>query len=140
MHHSNGLVEIKHSSRLDGNEVFVLAQQCPQVYYTCLPDNKSLEWWTAIKTTTRSHYNIDMSEFIEDTNNMKSFYVDQSEEISQPCCVLSNLTFDDPSILAKVSYYKEIDQHEMLQLETNWGEEVERALICSTTFKISIHN
>jgi hypothetical protein len=43
MHRSNGLVEIKHTSRLYGNEDFVLAQQCQQVYYTCPPDNKSSE-------------------------------------------------------------------------------------------------
>jgi hypothetical protein len=72
MHRSNGLVEIKHTSRLYGNEDFVLAQQCQQVYYTCSPDNKYSEWWKVIKTTTRSR---DMCEFIEDDNNMKSFDV-----------------------------------------------------------------
>jgi hypothetical protein len=30
-----------------------------------------------------------MSEFIEDDNNMKSFDVAQSDDISQPCRVLS---------------------------------------------------
>jgi hypothetical protein len=89
MHRSNGLVEIKHTSRLYGNEDFVLAQQCQQVSNTCPPDNKSSEWWTIIKTTTRSRYNVDMSEFIEDDNNMKSFDVAQSDDISQPCRVLS---------------------------------------------------
>lgn len=49
MHRSNGLVEIKHTSRLHGNEDFVLAQQCQQVYYTYPPDNKSFEWWMVIK-------------------------------------------------------------------------------------------
>jgi hypothetical protein len=44
VHRSNGLVEIKHTSRLLGNEDFVLAQQCQQVYYTYPPDNKSFEW------------------------------------------------------------------------------------------------
>jgi len=73
MHRSNGLIEIKHTSRLYGNEDFVLAQQCQQVYYTCPPDNKSSEWWAVIKTTARSRYNIDMDEFIEDDNNMRSF-------------------------------------------------------------------
>jgi hypothetical protein len=72
MHRSNGLVEIKHTSQLYGNEDFVLAQQCQQVYYTCSPDNKYSEWWMVIKTTTRSR---DMCEFIEDDNNMKSFDV-----------------------------------------------------------------
>jgi hypothetical protein len=43
MHRSNGLVEIKHTSRLYRNEHFVLAQQCQQVYYTCPPDKKSSE-------------------------------------------------------------------------------------------------
>jgi hypothetical protein len=64
------------------NEDFVLVQQYQQVYYTCPPNNKSYEWWTVIKTIARSRYNIDMSEFIEDDNNMKSFDVAQSDEIS----------------------------------------------------------
>ena len=88
MHRSNGLVEIKHTSRLHGNEDFVLAQQCQQVYYTYPLGNKSSEWWTVIKTTARSRYNVDMGEFIEDANNVRSFDVDQSDEISQPCRVL----------------------------------------------------
>jgi hypothetical protein len=48
VHRSNGLVEIKHTSRLHGNEDFMLAQQCQQVYYTYPPDNKSSEWWTVL--------------------------------------------------------------------------------------------
>jgi len=47
VHRSNGLVEIKHTSRLHGNEDFVLAQQCQQVYYTYPPGNKSSEWCVA---------------------------------------------------------------------------------------------
>jgi hypothetical protein len=64
------------------NEDFVLVQQYQQVYYTCPPNNKSYEWWIVIKTIARSRYNIDMSEFIEDDNNMKSFDIAQSDEIS----------------------------------------------------------
>jgi hypothetical protein len=74
MHCSNGLVEIKYTSQLYVNEYFLLAQQCQQVYYTYSLDKKSSEWWIVIKTTTKSRYNVDMSEFIED-NNMKSFDV-----------------------------------------------------------------
>jgi hypothetical protein len=123
VHRSNGLVEIKHTSRLHGNEDFVLAQQCQQVYYTYPPDNKSSEWWTVIKTTARSRYNVDMGEFIEDENNVRSFDVDQSDEISQPCRVLPTQTLDDPNILVESSYYEEISQHELLQLDVNWGKE-----------------
>jgi hypothetical protein len=101
----------------------VLAQQCQQVYYTYPPDNKSSEWWTVIKTTARSRYNVDMSEFIEDENNVRSFDVDQSDEISQPCRVLPTQTLDDPNILVESSYYEEISQHELLQLDVNWGKE-----------------
>ena len=119
VHRSNGLVEIKHTSRLLGNEDFVLAQQCQQVYYTYPPDNKSLEWWTVIKTTARSRYNIDIGEFIEDANNVRSFDVDQSDEIFQPCRVLTTQTLDDLNILVESSYYEEIIQHELLQLDAN---------------------
>jgi hypothetical protein len=62
-----------------------------------------------------------MGEFIEDANNVRSFDVDQSDEISQPCRVLPTQTFDDPNILVKSSYYEEIGQHELIQLDMNWG-------------------
>uniref|UniRef100_A0A2K2BS20 Uncharacterized protein n=1 Tax=Populus trichocarpa TaxID=3694 RepID=A0A2K2BS20_POPTR len=94
---------------------------CDKVYYTYPPGNKSSEWWTVIKTTARSRYNVDMGEFIEDANNVRSFDVDQSDEISQPCRVLPTQTLDDPNILVESSYYEEIGQHEMLQLDINWG-------------------
>jgi hypothetical protein len=119
VHHSNGLIEIKNTSRLHGNEDFVLAQQCQQVYYTYPPDNKSLEWWTVIKTTARSRYNVYIGEFIEDANNVRSFDVDQSDEIFQPCRVLTTQKLDDLNILVESSYYEEISQHELLQLDAN---------------------
>ena len=62
-----------------------------------------------------------MGEFIEDANNVRSFDVDQSDEISQPCRVLSTQTLDDPNILVESSYYEEIGQHQLLQLDINWG-------------------
>jgi hypothetical protein len=74
-----------------------------------------------IKTTARSRYNVDMGEFIEDANNVRSFDVDQSDEISQPCRVLPTPTLDDPNILVESSYYEEIRQHELIQLDMNWG-------------------
>jgi hypothetical protein len=67
-----------------------------------------------------------MSEFIEDANNMRSFDVDQSDEISQPCRVLPTQTLDDPNILIESSYYEEISQHGLLQLNANLGKEDER--------------
>ena len=62
-----------------------------------------------------------MGEFIEDANNVRSFDVDQSDEISQPCRVLPTPTLDDPNILVESSYYEEIGQHELIQLDMNWG-------------------
>jgi len=64
-----------------------------------------------------------MGEFIEDANNVRSFDVDQSDEISQPCRVFPTQTLDDPNILVESSYYEEIGQHELLQLDINWGNE-----------------
>jgi hypothetical protein len=64
-----------------------------------------------------------MGEFIKDENNVRSFDVDQSDEISQPCRVLPTQTLDDPNILVESSYYEEISQHELLQLDVNWGKE-----------------
>jgi hypothetical protein len=66
-----------------------------------------------------------MGEFIKDANNVRSFDVDQSDEISQPCRVLPTQTLNDPNILVESSYYEEIGQHELLQLDINWGNEDE---------------
>ena len=71
-------------------------------------------------------YNVDMGEFIKDANNVRLFDVDQLDEISQPCRVLPTQTLDDPNILVESSYYEEISQHELLQLDVNWGKEDER--------------
>ena len=90
------------------------------------PDNKSSEWWAVIKTTARSCYNVDMGEFIEDDNNMRSFDVAQSDEISQPCHVLPTQTLDDPNMVVEASYYTEINHCDFLQLHAN-SVEVERA-------------
>jgi hypothetical protein len=50
---------------------------------------------------------------------VRSFDVDQSDEISQPCRVLPTPTLDDPNILVESSYYEEIGQHELIQLDMN---------------------
>jgi hypothetical protein len=50
---------------------------------------------------------------------VRSFDVDQSDEISQPCRVLPTQTLDDPNILVESSYYEEIGQHKLLQLDIN---------------------
>ena len=52
---------------------------------------------------------------------MRSFDVDQSDEISHPCRVLPTQTLDDLNILVESSYYEEIKQHELIQLDMNWG-------------------
>jgi len=119
VHRSNGLVEIKHTSRLLGNEDFVLAQQCQQVYYTYPPDNKSSEWWMIIKTTARSRYNVDMGEFIEDANNVRSLTL-----INRMRFLNHVVSFLLEHLMIQIyfiesSYYEEIGQHELLQLDAN---------------------
>lgn len=37
MHSHHGLVEVNHKSWLASNELFVLAEQAQQVYYSCYP-------------------------------------------------------------------------------------------------------
>ncbi|XP_029128809.1 uncharacterized protein LOC109806321 [Cajanus cajan] len=47
-----GLVDIKHKSKLQSDEPFVLAEQAQQVYYTRYPQSggrSSDEWWAACK-------------------------------------------------------------------------------------------
>jgi hypothetical protein len=67
-----------------------------------------------------------MGEFIEDDNNMRSFDVAQSNEISQPCRVLPTQTLNDPNMVVEASYYTEINHCELLQLQAN-SVEVEKA-------------
>ena len=55
-----------------------------------------------------------MGEFIKDDNNIRSFDVAQSDEISQPCCVLPTQTLDDPNIFVEASYFTEINHCELL--------------------------
>jgi hypothetical protein len=55
-----------------------------------------------------------MSEFTEDDNNMRSFDIAQSDEISQPCRVLPTQTLDDPNIFVEASYYTKINHCELL--------------------------
>ena len=74
-----------------------------------------------MKTTARSRYNVEMGEFIEKNDYVKTFDVDQSIEISQPCCVLPNMTLDEPNIFVDTSYYEEVNQNDLLTVEGNWG-------------------
>jgi len=67
-----------------------------------------------------------MGEFIEDDNNMRSFDVAQSNEISQPCRVLPTQTLNDSNMVVEASYYTEINHCELLQLQAN-SVEVEKA-------------
>jgi hypothetical protein len=67
-----------------------------------------------------------MGEFIKDDNNMRSFDLAQSDEISQPCRVLPTQTLDDPNMVVEASYYTEINHCELLQLQAN-SIKVERA-------------
>lgn len=48
------------------------------------------------------------------------------DDISQLYRVLATQTLDDPNILVGSSYFEEISQHELLQLNANWGKESER--------------
>ena len=78
-----------------------------------------------MKTTARSRYNVEMGEFIENNDNVKTFDVDQSDEISQPCCVLPNMTLDEPNIFVDTSYYEEVNQNDLLTVEGYWGDDNE---------------
>ena len=48
-----GMVEIKHSERLSGNDNFILAHQVEQVYYLSYPCQKLDAWWVVYKVNPR---------------------------------------------------------------------------------------
>lgn len=48
-----GMVEVKHNQKLKGNENWVLAHQCEQVYYLPYPCEKLNAWWVVYKVNSR---------------------------------------------------------------------------------------
>ncbi|XP_017983063.1 PREDICTED: uncharacterized protein LOC18589224 [Theobroma cacao] len=56
----HGLVEIKYNSILTTNELFVLAAQAHQIYYSSYPTTKRnrYDWWAVFKTKVRNRFHI----------------------------------------------------------------------------------
>ena len=75
-----GMVEIKHSERLSGNDNFVLAHQVEQVYYLSYPCQKLDAWWVVYKVNPRErlHTPAEAAYHIEN-DNVDEVY--QEEEI-----------------------------------------------------------
>jgi len=48
-----GMVEVKHKEKLKGNNNWVLAHQCEQVYYLPYPSEKLNAWWVVYKVNSR---------------------------------------------------------------------------------------
>ena len=48
-----GMVEVKHNEKLKGNDNWVLAHQCEQVYYLSYPCQKLHAWWVVYKVNSR---------------------------------------------------------------------------------------
>jgi len=72
-----------------------------------------------IKTTARSRYNVDMGEFIEDANNVRSLTL-----INRMRFLNHVVSFLLEHLMIQIyfiesSYYEEIGQHELLQLDAN---------------------
>ena len=47
-----GMVEVKHNEKLKGNDNWVLAHQCEQVYYLPYPNQKLHAWWVVYKVNS----------------------------------------------------------------------------------------
>jgi hypothetical protein len=47
------MVEMKHNSKLPGNDDFILAHQAEQVYYLNYPCQKLAAWWVLYKVIPR---------------------------------------------------------------------------------------
>ena len=78
-----------------------------------------------MKTSARSRYNVEIGEFIENNDNVNTFDVDHSDDISQPCCVLPNMTLDERSIFVDTSHYEEVNENDLLTVEGNQGDDNE---------------
>jgi hypothetical protein len=88
-----GMVEVKQSERAKGNDSFVLAHQCEQVYYMPYPCEKLDAWWVVYKANPRERlYAPSEAGYQPDTTDVNEIY--QDEEASPSFDVDSGLGLD----------------------------------------------
>ena len=94
-----GLVEINSKARLRNiNDVFVLAKQCQQVYYTYTPsfrkDRSRVDWFCVLKMKPRGHVKVVQDEN-EDTSVQDEVF--QVSELVEPYRVAPSIELEENS-------------------------------------------
>ncbi|WVZ75783.1 hypothetical protein U9M48_023814, partial [Paspalum notatum var. saurae] len=98
-----GMVEVKHNEKLWGNDNWVLAHQCDQVYYLSYPNQKLHTWWVVHKVNpcerlyTRRHVGHCASQF---DNEVDEVYQEElsTSFVIEPGVELNSLVEDSEDI------------------------------------------
>lgn len=83
-----GIVELKHKSKLNAYEPFILAEQAQQVYFTKYPTSKNKErsdWWAVCKVKARLYSDVQLEDatLVEKSSNTDYFQTDEADLL--PC-------------------------------------------------------
>ncbi|CAA3015386.1 Hypothetical predicted protein, partial [Olea europaea subsp. europaea] len=105
VHRRFGLIELNHKKKLQTNDVFILAKQARQVYYTCFPTKARdrLDWWVVVKTKARNVPNI---QGIISENEECNVWVELAFQEDQPPSTLK------PSSMPRVSIVQDEEDRE----------------------------
>jgi len=77
-----GLVEVRHKSKLNAYEPFILGEQAQQVYFTKYPTSKNKErsdWWAVCKVKARLYTDAQSEDdtLVEESTNTEYFQTDE---------------------------------------------------------------
>ncbi|GKA84414.1 transposon, En/Spm-like, transposase-associated domain protein [Tanacetum coccineum] len=77
----NGMVDIKHTKKGCLDDLYILALQAKQVYYTPYPCTK--DWWAVVKTSPKGVFELeeDISEVEDDDNHVGDDFFQENERL-----------------------------------------------------------
>lgn len=114
--HHHGLVEVKHTSTLQGGEPFVLACQTTQVYYLPYASNRRerSQWWIAMKTKRKGNPNV------EDVEANPDFFQEEQPEYSISITVGQDLDWDN--VLVQEHEFEQVDPADLSNNTSRAGD------------------
>jgi len=123
-----GIVDIRHKSKLNTYDPFILAAQAQQVYYTKYPSSRNKErndWWAVCKVKTRlfPDYELDLTETVELDVNSEFFQSDLGDDVDL------HASSDESVEALSLSKENEVEEVEPEQLEIQLGDSDEEEYI-----------
>ena len=114
---THGIVELKHKSKLNTYEPFILATQAQQVYYTSYPSCTNKErndWWVVCRVKSRlfSDYELDMTDQTAEEINAEFFQEDFVEDVELTTHIGEDES-EAPMSLSHGNEVEEVDPREM---------------------------